>query len=90
MSENTPDLFLVIKYLSVFNYGYDLLMINQWEKVDSLICEHKNLTQLLCKEKGTDILKDLDISEVSIVNTHRSFNVPTIDRPPTVRLKFGR
>lgn len=65
-SENTPDIFLILKYLSIFNYGYDLLMINQWENVESLLCEHKNLTQLLCKETGKDILSELDISIVSI------------------------
>jgi hypothetical protein len=44
-------------------------MINQWENVDNLICEHKNknLTELICKKKGKDILKELDISEVCII-----------------------
>jgi hypothetical protein len=27
-----------VKFISVFNYGHDLLMINQWENVESLNC----------------------------------------------------
>lgn len=28
-----------VKFCSVFNYGFDLLMINQWENVKSLNCQ---------------------------------------------------
>jgi hypothetical protein len=40
-------------------------MINQWEKVDYLICEYQNLTRALCKGKGEEILVELDLSSVS-------------------------
>ena len=34
----SPEFIKYLKYISVFNYGFDLLMINQWENVGKLKC----------------------------------------------------
>ena len=54
-----------IKYISIFNYGYDLLMINQWKNVN-LTCEFSNATQSLCLYTGEEVLKSLHVSQVCV------------------------
>lgn len=62
-SDNAPAFFVYLKFLSVFNYGYDLLMINQWEKVEKLKCEFQIVE--LCKFDGLAILDDFKLRTVS-------------------------
>jgi hypothetical protein len=64
-SENMPSFFLIFKYLSCINYGYNSIMINQWGKVKTIKCE-LNLNQTtFCVESGEFILKDLDLTTVT-------------------------
>nr|UOU03359.1 ATP-binding cassette subfamily G-like 8 [Brachionus rubens] len=50
----TPAPLTYIKYLSVFNYGYDLFLLNQWENVKEIQCEYD--IELLCYSDGQSIL----------------------------------
>ena len=60
---HTPEFLTYIKYGSIFNYSYDLLMINQWENIPELKCEYD--LPLLCKESGKSILDELKIKPVN-------------------------
>lgn len=62
--ENMSSFFLIFKYLSCVNYGYNSIMINQWGKVQTLNCEYDEPLQVLCIENGKSILEDLDLSTV--------------------------
>nr|QUF59472.1 ATP-binding cassette transporter Abcg-like8 [Brachionus angularis] len=53
---STPNFLTYFKYTSIFNYGYDLLMINQWENVAELKCEYD--IELLCATSGGIILNE--------------------------------
>ena len=57
-----------LKYISIFFYGYDLLLINQWENVGSLICEYPIETQYLCIADGNTMLENLDLNKVESIN----------------------
>jgi hypothetical protein len=68
-SLNTPTFLTYIKYISIFNYGFDLLMINQWENISELKCEYD--LELLCLQSGSAILKESKIDPVSyLLFTH--------------------
>jgi hypothetical protein len=60
-----------LKYLSIFNYGYNLMMINQWKNT-SLTCEYSslgcsisNLTISTCDCTGIDVLNKLNLKTVN-------------------------
>nr|QNH67907.1 ATP-binding cassette transporter subfamily G-like protein 8 [Brachionus rotundiformis] len=52
----TPKFLSYIRYGSIFNYGYDLLMLNQWENVNEIECEYD--IELLCLTTGGSVLNE--------------------------------
>lgn len=58
----TPKFLNFIKYGSIFNYGYDLLMLNQWENVAEIECEYD--VELLCLTTGGSVLNEEKIRRV--------------------------
>ncbi|RNA12657.1 hypothetical protein BpHYR1_016987 [Brachionus plicatilis] len=52
----TPKFLSYIKYGSIFNYGYDLLMLNHWENVSEIECEYD--IELLCLTTGGSVLNE--------------------------------
>lgn len=52
-----------LRYFSIFNYSFNLLMINQWEHVTELNCSYSY--QPLCLNTGKDVLKQQNIELVS-------------------------
>lgn len=51
--------FKAIKYVSIFNYGYDVLMINQWQ--------HSNVTCIIVPVCETSGLRVLDNAKIDLV-----------------------
>ena len=51
-----------VKFISVFNYGFDLLMINQWENVKALKCPISQLNM-------TTIAGFTNYSTLTVTNT---------------------
>ena len=51
-----------IRYFSIFNYSFNLLMINQWEHIDHVNCTYT--FQALCLNSGKDVL---DYQEIKYV-----------------------
>ena len=60
---NTPVFLTYLKYISVFYYGYDLMMINQYETITELKCEYS--LPALCIENGIAFLEEEKIDRVS-------------------------
>ncbi|CAF0771945.1 unnamed protein product, partial [Brachionus calyciflorus] len=54
LTSRTPEFLKLIRYSSVFNYGFDLLMANHWENVEVILCEYD--IELLCAVTGGSIL----------------------------------
>lgn len=56
-----------LKYISVFNYGYDVLMINQWRHVEEIICPENESIYVIanCVSSGSEILQNSKIDAVS-------------------------
>jgi hypothetical protein len=50
--------------VSIVNYGYDLLMINQWEDITQLECEYKMTSQ--CVTTGDSVLQQENINPVRL------------------------
>ena len=76
-----------VKFISVFNYGFDLLMINQWEYVKELKCpiptlpayEHLNTTI-------TDLTNDYTTETTSTTTTMTS---SLVNQRPIYCIKDG-
>ena len=60
---NTPKFLTYIRHFSIFNYGFDLMMINQWEDITDLKCEYE--LDMLCNKSGPMVLKLYKIDTVS-------------------------
>ena len=54
-----------MKYLSAFNYGYDLLLINQWDNVTSIMCEYP-IPEDLCRTNGPEVLEFMKLDFVRL------------------------
>lgn len=52
-----------IKYLSWFYFGYEILSINQWAKIDKIECE---AAKPICFLQGADVLKQLNFKKDNI------------------------
>nr|APD26558.1 ATP-binding cassette transporter subfamily G-like8 protein [Brachionus koreanus] len=61
----TPAFLTFIKYGSIFNYGYDLLMLNQWENVQEIECEYD--IELLCLTTGGSVLNEENVRRVRLL-----------------------
>jgi len=59
---NSPQWLRFLRHFSIFNYSYELLMIQQWEDVAKLQCEHD--IELLCAVTGLNILENESILPV--------------------------
>lgn len=59
---NTPEWLVYFRYLSIFNYSYDLMTIFQWEHVLNLKCEYD--LDVLCVTSGISILQEEGINVV--------------------------
>ena len=55
----TPKWMIHFKYFSIFNYGFDLLLINQWEKASELKCEYD--LEVLCMMTGKSVLEEAKV-----------------------------
>ena len=60
---HTPAFIVYLKYVSIFNYGFDLLMVNQWENIPTLKCEYD--VEILCLSSGPAVIEELKIYSVS-------------------------
>lgn len=60
---HTPQWLSYLKYISMFNYGYDLLIINQWEEVKEVKCEFD--LEVLCLQNGSAIIEHHQVKIVS-------------------------
>jgi hypothetical protein len=57
-----PKFLTFLKYFSVFNYGYDALMINQWEgPAVNFTCQIDPFKPSVCITNGQEILDDIDL-----------------------------
>lgn len=61
-TKHTPKWLNNLRYFSVINYSFDLMMINQWSSVTQFQCEYD--LELLCLTSGKDVLLDFDIQPV--------------------------
>jgi len=68
---HTPDFLVYFKYVSIFNYGFDLLMINQWENIPSLQCEYD--VEVLCLQNGLSVLDEVKIYPVKLFDMYSLF-----------------
>jgi hypothetical protein len=59
----TPKWLSYIKYVSIFNYGYDLLLINQWEHSKNVRCEYD--LEILCLMNGDAVIEHQKVEPVS-------------------------
>jgi hypothetical protein len=57
-----PEWIKVFRYLSIFDYSFDLQMIQQWNKVDIISCDLP--VKDACIRNGTDFLKEKKINPV--------------------------
>jgi len=79
-NRETAPLFLTyVKFISVFNYGFDLLMINQWEYVYELNCPIPNLNSTQTEFNST--------STATMITTTTSFT--TRNQRPIYCIKDG-
>ncbi|CAF1108091.1 unnamed protein product, partial [Brachionus calyciflorus] len=60
ITPRTPELLKTIRYSSVFNYGFDLLMKNHWENVQAIECEYD--IEFLCLVTGDSILNQEQVT----------------------------
>ncbi|XP_046846390.1 protein white-like isoform X2 [Xenia sp. Carnegie-2017] len=61
-NDTVPDYFIWLRYLSWFNYGFENLMINQWEDYPGMIaCERNNTAS--CDTTGEMVLKRFQLHE---------------------------
>jgi hypothetical protein len=60
----TPKWLSYIKYVSIFNYGYDLLLINQWENSKNVRCEYD--LEILCLMTGNAVIGHHKVEAVRI------------------------
>ena len=58
----SPIIVTYLKYLSIFNFGYDVLIINQWRNVTSLHCEFD--VEALCLSDGRAVLNEIKMNPV--------------------------
>ncbi|CAL1279820.1 unnamed protein product [Larinioides sclopetarius] len=57
-SGSVPVYFIWLKYISMFFYGNEALLINQWRNVNNITC-----TTSMCAHTGKEVLKTLDFHE---------------------------
>ena len=61
--KNLPGVLNAVKYVSIFNYGYDLLMVNQWEIITNITCTSP--IPELCVTNGLQVLEEANLDKVS-------------------------
>ena len=79
-----------VKFISVFNYGFDLLMINQWENVKALKCpiptlpayEHLNTTI-------SDLTNDYTTGTTTTTTTMTTTTSSLVNQRPIYCIKDG-
>jgi hypothetical protein len=59
-----PKMIANFKYLSIFNYGFDILAINQWENVGSFHCDFD--IEVLCMSDGHAVMKEIKLNSVNL------------------------
>ncbi len=59
---NTPILLKNIKYLSINNFAWNILITNQWINVKELNCEYD--VPLFCIQDGASVLKEEKLDPV--------------------------
>ncbi|GBO29599.1 hypothetical protein AVEN_215745-1, partial [Araneus ventricosus] len=55
---SVPVYFIWLKYISMFFYGNEALLINQWKNVNNITC-----TTPMCAHTGQEVLKTLGFVE---------------------------
>jgi ABC-type multidrug transport system permease subunit len=64
-TKHIPQWLSSLRYLSVVNYSFELMMINLWAPVAKLKCEYD--LELLCLDSGQDVLDDFSFKAVNKV-----------------------
>ena len=58
-----PPIYLTyLKYLSILNYGYNLLLVNSWDTVENLMCEYD--LDAFCVKSGKEVLEAVKLKSV--------------------------
>ena len=72
-SRSIPEYFRYARVLSWFYYGYKLLIVNQWEKVEKMkdlpghTCANQSSTDP-CFENGEEVIKFLDFAKPAVLH----------------------